>query len=132
MREIARVENVGSKGTMVSVKRRTACGDSCATCPSRCKTQNNKILVNNNIGAKPGDYVEIEISTKNVLGSAFLVYLLPLIVFFAGYLIAEYLTKSEIIALIFGIIPFTLAFLFLHIWDKKHKMKIDIVNILEK
>ncbi|MCL2081588.1 MAG: SoxR reducing system RseC family protein [Oscillospiraceae bacterium] len=39
-------------------------------------------------GAKPGDTVIIESAARRILGLAALVYLLPLVLFFAGYAVS--------------------------------------------
>ena len=69
----------------VSVERGTACGghcDGCETCVYAAK-----LLVNaqNPVYAGPGDRVVLESESKSIMGAAMLVYMLPIVLFFAGY-----------------------------------------------
>ncbi len=134
MREVGVVESTNGTIAVVSVKRSTACGDSCATCSSQCKVKGNKITVGNKIGAMPGDKVEIEMKTATVLKSAFLVYIFPIFMFFLGYFVTEYKTRSENKSLIAGLLVFAVTFIFLLIWDKVNKEKFvtSITEIIEK
>lgn len=133
MREVAVVESVTQGKTVVSVKRNTACGDSCATCPAQCKQAQNTITVNNRIGAKPGDKVEIEMKTASVLKSAFLVYILPLVMFFLGYAAAKGFGFSEQIAVISAFLIFIMTFIVLHFYDKyaKNSINTTIIKVIE-
>ena len=81
-----------------------------------------------------GDKVEIEMKTSTVLKSAFMVYILPLLMFFLGYFVAEYKTGSETKSLVCGLVAFFVTFLFLLLWDKlnKEKFSTTITNIIEK
>lgn len=134
MKAFGIVESVRGEGAVVTVKRDTACGDSCATCPSKCHQRNNKIIAKNPLGAKAGDKVTIEMKSSTVLKSAFLVYILPLIMLFAGYYGVDYLGYEERVSVLCGLILFSLTFLVLHIWDKHHKERFSttIVEIEEE
>lgn len=69
----------------LAVHRDTACGD-CATCGG-CDAGTVRVTVDNTLRAAVGDTVTIETSTGTVILIAVLVYLLPLVLFFAGYAI---------------------------------------------
>ena len=69
----------------VVVRRRTACGDNCASCGGACKMNFQTVTAKNPLGAKAGDCVIIEMDGKKVLLSAFLVYILPLFVFLISF-----------------------------------------------
>lgn len=134
MREVGVVESTNGNLAVVSVKRNTACGGSCASCSAKCHLKANQITVGNKIGAMPGDVVEIEMKTSTVLKSAFKVYILPLLLFFLGYFFVEYKTKSQLFSLIGGLIAFSITFIFLLIWDRlnKEKFTTTIIEIKEK
>lgn len=134
MREIGVVESTNGHTAVVSVKRSTACGDSCATCASKCNLKGNKIKAENKACASVGDVVEIEMKTSTVLKSAFMVYILPLLFFFVGYFLSWHKTGSEPKSMLTGFIFFAVVFVFLLIWDKLNKDKFStvIVNIMEK
>ena len=73
----------------VKVERLSACGKSCASCTGTCADRNIlTVEADNPIGARPGQRVVIESSTKGVLGAALLVYILPILCFLAAYILA--------------------------------------------
>ena len=73
----------------VKVERLSACGKSCASCGTGCADKHViTVEAENTIGAKPGDRVVIESSTKGVLGAALLVYILPILCFLAAYILS--------------------------------------------
>jgi len=95
MRQIATVTKmIGTGIAEVVVARETACGHACETCGG-CGTTGGSISVRARTDAElvPGDKVEIY-SDNRVLGFAALVYLLPLVLFFAGYLSFPFLQES--------------------------------------
>lgn len=79
----------------VAVRRTTACGGNCGSCES-CVFQNElKTPAKNSIQAKPGQKVLIESQSSRIFKAAFLVYVLPLLFFLAGYLLASALSLGE-------------------------------------
>lgn len=79
----------------VSVQRQTACGGNCASCGG-CSYKNVLTAVaENRFGAKVGDKVTLQSRTKGVIGAAVLVYLLPILTFLIGYLIAAACGANE-------------------------------------
>ena len=71
----------------VAVTRGTACGSNCGNCES-CIYQNEmRTRVINKIGASAGQNVEIESRSALIYKAEFLVYILPMILMLAGYLI---------------------------------------------
>ena len=89
MTQSAIVEKIYGDGfAQVSVERISACGKSCASCSGGCSEKHViSVRAANGAGAKPGDRVVIESSTKGVLGAALLVYLVPIAFFFAAYML---------------------------------------------
>lgn len=66
--------------------RQSACSGDCHKC-SGCGAVQEKLLLTarNPIGAQPGDVVIIRSKTGPVLAAAAMLYMLPLVLFFAGY-----------------------------------------------
>jgi len=132
MRETGTVQSINGDFCNVIVTRKSACGENCASCKGGCKLQNQVCTAKNSIGASPGDKVLIEIDTGKVLKSAFLVYILPILVFIVVYFICDYFLDygQGLIALSGMLVVFLL--LFFH--DKKHKTDFisHVVKILEK
>lgn len=72
----------------VVVARGTACGSNCGNCES-CVFQNEiKAFAKNSVHAKPGEKVVIESLSSRIFGAAFIVYIVPMLVFVIGYIIA--------------------------------------------
>lgn len=79
----------------VAVKRTTACGGNCGSCES-CVFQNElKTPAVNRVQAKPGQKVLIESQSSLIFRAAFLVYIFPLLFFFAGYALAALFGAGE-------------------------------------
>jgi sigma-E factor negative regulatory protein RseC len=83
------------EGGMAQVKtsRHNDC-ENCGACPG-----NSAIVLDarNSLGAKPGQRVMVEVQEVNMLKSAFIVYLLPLIAIFAGAMLGGYLAEPLVL-----------------------------------
>ncbi len=75
----------------VSVERGTACGGHCDGCETCIYATTLRVEAENAVFAQPGDRVVLESGTKAVMGAAFLVYMLPLALFFLGYAVGALL-----------------------------------------
>ena len=96
MTQIATVERIlDADHAMISVPRKTACGHDCEECAG-CGVTGAAVhaMADNPIGAKPGQKVVVESSTKKLLGVVAVVYLLPVICFLAGYFLSEGLAEN--------------------------------------
>ncbi len=69
----------------VAVERGTACGSHCDGCETCIYASRLLIAAENTVYAQPGDRVVLESGTRGIMDAAFLVYMLPVILFFAGY-----------------------------------------------
>lgn len=79
----------------VSVSRKTACGGNCENCES-CIVQNDiKVTAFNPINAPDGSQVVIESETSKIYKAIILVYVMPLILFLAGYFISGLFCSGE-------------------------------------
>lgn len=120
MKKTAQVISVSSDGMAeLRVKRDSACGD-CATCGG-CDAGSITFSVKNTLDAKPGDTVSVETPSKAVIAVAALVYLLPLLLFFAGYAIGSALRFSPVLL---GGIGFAASLLTVILCSKKISAKI--------
>ena len=87
MQQLVRVRQVHNDGTATVMHiRESACSGDCHKC-SGCGAAKEAILLEakNPIGAKPGDLVRVESATGPVLKAALVMYMLPMVLFFAGY-----------------------------------------------
>lgn len=89
MQQRVKVLSCGADGTaQVACLRQSACSGDCHQCSGCGAVQQTMIVTARNpIGASPGDLVTIESETGPVLQAAAVLYLLPLVLFIAGYLI---------------------------------------------
>lgn len=115
MKKEARVISVHEDGTAeLRVKRDRACGDcaSCGGCGDACIS----LSVKNTLNARAGDTVTVETPTAAVIATAALIYLLPLLLFFAGYAIG---TLCLISPALLGGIAFGCALLLVILFGRK-------------
>lgn len=95
MEQIVRVSRVFQDGTAeVFHIRQSACSGDCHQCAGCGAAKETMVLTARNpIGAAPGDRVVIQSETGPVLKSAAMLYLVPMILFFAGYWLGDLLWK---------------------------------------
>lgn len=87
MEQLVRVKAVYENGTaQVLCVRESACSGDCHKC-SGCGAAKEAVALTaaNPIGARRGDLVRVESASAPVLKAAVVLYIIPLILFFAGY-----------------------------------------------
>lgn len=87
MEQLVRVRQTNDDGTaQVLLIRESACSGDCHKC-SGCGAAKETLLVlaDNPIGASPGELVRLRSETAPVMKAALVLYILPLVLFFAGY-----------------------------------------------
>lgn len=118
MQQLVRVRQTHEDGTATVIHvRESACSGDCHKC-SGCGAAKEAILLeaDNPIGAKPGDLVTVESATGPVLKAAVVMYLLPMVLFFAGYALGAALWQQG--ALI-GCMSFVVSIGLAVIYDRK-------------
>lgn len=88
MEQQVRVRQVFADGTAQVMRvRESACSGDCHKC-SGCGAQRQTVLFTavNAIGAKPGELVTVTSKSGPVLAAAAVLYLMPVVLFFLGYL----------------------------------------------
>lgn len=96
MTQIATVEEILDHGyAKISVPRKSACGHDCEDCAG-CGVTGAAVRARakNDVGARPGQKVLVESSTKKLLGVVAVVYLLPVVFFLLGYFLSDGLGES--------------------------------------
>ena len=104
------IEIVDNKTAKLKMQRHSACA-SCGKCQT-LSSESKEILVevDNSIGAKQGDHVEVNMENMNVLKATALAYLVPLIFLLVGTIVSYFMldmiisTQGIIVELIIGII----------------------------
>lgn len=104
------------------VKIEVVRGAGCKSCTMRgmCFGRNTPAVfeLENDIGLQPGDRVELEISPGSRVMSALLVFGLPMVFFFAGFIIAR-LWTSELIAIGVAFAATSVSFLLMRWLDNR-------------
>ena len=122
MQQLVRVRQAHEDGTATVVHiRESACSGDCHKC-SGCGAAKEAILLEakNSIGANMGDLVIIESETGPVLKAAAVMYMLPMVFFFAGYALAAMLGLS---GALFGTLAFLLSIVLIVMYDRRMAKK---------
>lgn len=116
------VKKVSGSAAEIEITRSSACGENCASC-GLCPGRTASVEASNIIGAKIGDMVVIDMADKKVLGAAFLVYIVPVIILIMGYFAGETIFGSETSGIITGFLLMAITFAAMIFTDKKRKSK---------
>jgi positive regulator of sigma E activity len=108
----------------VRVRRAAMCGDVCSACSSVCDTPDIEVLAINREGAAPGDTVLIEGS--RTLALAALVYMVPLLLFFAGWYVHPI---AGAVGILIGIAGVMLVNRFL---QEKGGISAKVISVIER
>ena len=134
MTQIATVEKVFHNGTAeISVPRKSACGHDCEECAG-CGVSGTSVYATaqNPISAQVGDKVVVESSSKKLLGTMFIVYMLPILLFLLGYFCTGGI-HSEVLRYLIAIAAFCIGILPAIAYDRHMKksggMTFTIVRI---
>ena len=134
MTQIATVDRLMKDGRAeIVVARQSACAHDCHECAGCGGTPKPiRAVVDNTIGARMGQKVVVESSTRQMLGIMLLVYMVPVVLFLAVYIATSSLgsealsAAASIFAFFCGIVPAIL-------YDRRIKrsggMKFTIVRV---
>ena len=123
MEQIVRVHRLRPDGRAdIILVRESACSGDCHKC-SGCGAAKESILfkAQNPIGAGRGDLVNVRSETGPVLKAAVVLYMLPLVLFFAGYALGAAL---KLPGALFGGLAFVLSIVLIVMYDR-HLAKKD-------
>ena len=126
MEQLVRVREVFDNGTaQVICIRESACSGDCHKC-SGCGAAKEAILLTaeNPIGAGVGDLVSIQSETGPVLKAAVVLYMMPLVLFFAGYALGAALDLSGALT---GSLTFVLSIVLIVLYDRRMAKKEDTI-----
>lgn len=114
----------------VKIKRSSACGHDCGEC-NLCKNPDIEVDILNPINAKIGDKVKIGTDTAEVLKSAFLLYMLPIIGAMVLYILLNSFGLSNKVCIISEFLWIALWYLFIRHYSK-HKVTMSVaLEIIE-
>ena len=137
MEQTVRVRSVMDDGTAQVVRiRESACSGDCHKCAGCGAAQQTMVFsADNTIGAKPGDVVTVRCQSGPVLAGAAVLYLMPLALFFLGYLAGLLLWQQGGLT---GCAAFVLGMMLAWLYDrkvvKKQNLKYTIIgyaNVLD-
>jgi sigma-E factor negative regulatory protein RseC len=123
MTQIATVSRIiDSNYAEISVPRKSACGHDCEECAG-CGVTGAAVLAraSNPIGAHIGQKVVVQSDTNKMLGIVALVYLIPVVLFLAGYLITAFLTPSVAVQYSVAVAGFFIGIVAAILYDRKLK-----------
>ncbi|MFC1496397.1 SoxR reducing system RseC family protein [Candidatus Margulisiibacteriota bacterium] len=83
------------------------------------------LLAKNEIGAKVGDKIQVEIPESESIKASFLIFIFPLIALIVGYFIGVRLFVLEVFGIMFAIMFLGLSFLCLRLYDQLLKSRQD-------
>jgi len=130
MTEQGKVIKVERGRATVEIPRKSAC-DKCGMCLIIPTKQVVTITLDNGVGAKVGDTVELSMGANYVLLASVLTYLIPLL-FFALGLILGVVIINELAGIIGGILFAVIAYVIIAILDKKFKLKRGFAPMISK
>lgn len=132
------VEIVDSITAKIKMQKHSACA-SCGKCASSTDKKDIVVEVDNTIGAKVGDYVEVNMNSVDVIKAASIVYIVPLIALLGGtiasYSILNFINISfnkEILSAIIGVVLTALTYLFIKSKDSKLRESRQYIPIITK
>ena len=121
MTQIATVERIlDSNHAVISVPRKSACGHDCEVCAG-CGVSGAAVeaIALNQIGARPGEKVVVQSSTKKMLGIVALVYTTPIVLFILGYLMMVAVSASVSIQYTVAIAGFLAGIVIAILYDRR-------------
>ena len=121
MTQVATVERILDRDhALISVPRKSACGHDCEECAG-CGVSGAAVQARaqNPIGARPGQKVVVESSTRKMLGIVTLVYATPVILFLTGYLAALFLGAPVSVQYLTAIAGFAAGIVLAVLYDRR-------------
>lgn len=126
MEQLVRVQKCNDDGTAQVIHvRQSACSGDCHQC-SGCGAAKETLLLtaNNPIGAQPGQVVTVRAQSGPVLLDAAVLYMMPLTLFFVGYLLLE-LTLGR--GALGGCLSFVIGIVLATVYDRRVAAKRETV-----
>lgn len=128
MEQVGYILETNDGQAKVEVKRLSGCSGTCKSC-SGCDTPSLIVNLENTIGAKIGDLVEIKGQSNTILKYTFLIYMIPFIMLVLGLVGGINIFKSmgyanyEFYGFLSGIVSLLLSFGILKLVDNSAKNK---------
>lgn len=132
------VEIVDERTAKLKMQRHSACA-ACGKCQTSSEKKDILVEVDNSIGAKVGDHVEVNMENVNVLKATAIAYVLPLLGLLCGTIITYFVLTSmntvsyvEAISAIVGFVVMALVFLMIRKNDSKFRESRKYIPVIKK
>ena len=126
------IKTLPNKMAEVVVARQTACGSNCGSCEACVFQSELRAVAKNRIDAKPGQKVVISSRNAKVFSAAIMVYVMPLVLFLLGFVLANMLGASEGICILVSFLVLCVSACILVQLQKRQKaenqIQFDIVS----
>ena len=135
MQQKAIVKEITPQGNaVVAVERRSACSGDCDSCHGCAhQTEIVTVIAHNDAGAEQGDVVQVESETGRVLRLALLLYIMPMVLMIAGYMIPGVQGNLKVLTAFMGLaIGIGICVIYSAYMKKKNEMTFRITYVLEK
>ena len=118
---------------VIAVERRSACSGDCDSCHGCAhQTEVLTVIARNDIGAQPGDTVQVESETGRVLRLALLLYIMPMVLMFAGYLLPFAHGNWKVLAAFAGLgVGIGICVIYSAYMKRKNEMTFRITYVLK-
>lgn len=118
MEQLVRVQKCNDDGTAQVIHvRQSACSGDCHQCSGCGAAQETMVLTAHNpIGARPGQIVTVKSESGPVLLAAAVLYVMPLVLFFVGYLIFQLAWGKGALG---GLLAFALGIVLAAVYDRR-------------
>ncbi|MCT4605408.1 MAG: SoxR reducing system RseC family protein [Marinisporobacter sp.] len=132
------IEILDSNRARVLMQKHAACGE-CGACQHGQENMSLKIIASNEVKAQVGDRVEVNLETQNVLGAAFIAYVIPLIALLIGIGGGSFLLKKigfkehvETYAMIIGFFLTATTYTVIRLKERSFKKNKKYMPIISK
>ena len=134
MKQEATVCGVEKQWAVVEVTRRSACGGDCGSCKGCAHPEQIiRVRAGNEIGAQPGDRVQVETESREVFLSAAVAYILPLILMAGAYFLPLGSEGMKILSSFCGLgLGAAICYLYSKKIAKKSVIRAKIIKIFER
>lgn len=113
----------------LEVRRPSAWGGGCKDCGSSCDEIPHIVVIQNDLNAQVGDFVELKAQVSNLLKYTFILYMIPFMFLIAGVVIGNYLFRNsstdsrELLSFASGLVSVAISMILLKVLDKKEEKK---------
>lgn len=121
------VETLDHSIAKLKMKQHSACAE-CGKCHTESESKDLLVEVDNTVGAKIGDLVEVDLEAANVLQAAAIAYLIPLASLLIGVIVTyqildsiSYNGSKEILSSLVGVVTMAISYVIIRINDNKFK-----------